>query len=73
MKIDREKIKAMAALSDRELWLTIRGIASQHGFNLPEKTPSHEELMKVREAMTAEKLNLSGALKIINGLRKGQS
>ena len=73
MKIDKEKIKQMAALSDEALWAEIRSVASQHGFTLPEKAPPHGELEKVRSAMTAEKLNLTTALRIINGYRRGKT
>lgn len=71
MKIDREKIKKLAALEDEKLWAEIRAIAKSHGFNLPEKTPPKSDLDKVRAAMTAEKINLGGALKILNSYRKG--
>ena len=72
MKIDREKINRLAALDDVRLWAEIREIARSHGFTLPEKAPPAADLARVRQAMTAEKINLGGALRIINSYRKGK-
>ena len=73
MKIDKEKLKALAELPDDELWAKIKTIAASHGFKLPENTPPHTELQKVRDAVGGkDKINLSGALKIINNYRRGE-
>ena len=72
MKIDKEKLSAMAALSDEELWATVLAIASRNGIKMPSKAPSHEELEKIRTAMSnPDKLNALGALKIISKYKKG--
>lgn len=71
MKIDKEQLKRLAEKSDGELWSDIRQIAGSHGFKLPEKVPPHEELMKIRAALTgAEKLNMLDAVKLLNNYRK---
>ena len=73
MKIDREKIKAMCALPDKELWAQIVTIASEHGFELPKTPPKHEDMEKLRAAVNSgTRLNLTAALKIIDSYRKGQ-
>lgn len=61
----------LAKMNDRELWEQIRIIAKEYGINLPDKTPSHEELEKVRGLINGGgKINLSDAYKIMNQYRK---
>ena len=73
MKIDREKISAMCALPDDELWAQIVKIGAEHGFELPKATPKHEDMEKLRAAANSgARLNLAAALKIIDNYRKGQ-
>lgn len=72
MKINREKILELAAKPDRELWCEIVKIAASHGISLPEKTPSHEELEKLRGAVTGTKFGMGDALKILDAYRKSQ-
>ena len=70
MKIDKSKLEAMAALSDAELWQSIKSIASEHGVKMPDNQPRHEALARVRSALAdAEKLNLIGAMRIVNDLK----
>ena len=71
MKIDNEKLAALAALPDDELWKTVLTIAKSHGFNLPEKTPPHAELQKLRSTVTSGKPNLREAIKVVNEYRRG--
>ena len=70
MKINREKILELAAKPDAELWCEIVKIAGAHGIALPEKTPSHEELEKLRCAVTGTKFNVGDALRLIDAYRK---
>ena len=72
MRIDKDKLKAMAALSDAELWSQIKAVAAQHGLSLPDKSPSHADLEKVRAAMMGDKINVGGALRVIDKYRKEQ-
>ena len=73
MKIDKEKISALAALDDNALWTQIRTIANSHGFKLPQTTPKHEQMEKLRFAITgSDKINLTDAIKILNQYRKEQ-
>ena len=71
MKLNKEKIDRLCALNDRALWGEVREIARQHGFTLPDKTPSHEEMEKLRGAVTGgAKMNLGEAMRIINKHRR---
>lgn len=72
MKIDKQKMQQLAALSDAELWKNIRSVAASKGLSLPEKTPSHTELEKVRAVMLSDKVSIAGAMRIINEVRKGK-
>ena len=73
LKIDKEKLNALAKLDDDALWVEVKTIAARHGFKLPDATPKHEQMEKLRTAVTdTEKINLSGAIKIINQYRKEQ-
>lgn len=67
MKLDREKLNAMVALPDDELWKSIVEIGKSHGFTLPNKTPPHDEMEKLRDlARDGARLNLANAIKILN-------
>ncbi len=70
MKINREKVLELAAKPDAELWCEIVRIAKSHGINLPEKTPSHEELERLRSAVMGTKFNVGDAIKLIDAYRK---
>ena len=72
MKIDQNKIKALAALPDEAMWREIVSAAKRHGFSLPEKTPPHEELEKLRAAVTGGRMNLTGAIRILDKYRRGK-
>lgn len=71
MRINKEELSRIAALEDDELWKTVVKMADSYGFKLPEKTPAHSELEKLRSAVNGTKLNLSDALKLLNNYRKG--
>ena len=71
MKFSQEKLDALSKMNDRELWEQIRIIAKGYGINLPDKTPTHEELEKVRGLISGGgKINISDAYKIMNQYRK---
>lgn len=71
MKINKEELERIAALGDDELWQTVVKMAGSYGFKLPEKTPEHSELEKLRSAVNGNKLNLTDAVKLLNSYRKG--
>ena len=73
MNLDKSKLEALAALSDDQLWSEIKSIAASHGFSLPDAKPTGGELEKLRGALTdTEKLNLSGAIRILNNYKRGK-
>ena len=71
MKINKEKLAALAALPDDALWAEIVKMTSAYGLDLPKKTPSHTELEKLRETINGKSLNLFEASKILKNYRKG--
>ena len=66
MRLDRSKLEEMAALPDDQLWAQIVKIAGGYGFKLPEKTPTHEEMQKLREMALGSKINMTDAMKLLN-------
>ena len=62
MRFDKEKLEALIALPDDELWRTVVTIGKTHGFTLPEKAPPHDEIEKLRKiAKDGSKMNVSVA------------
>ncbi len=73
MKINKEELKQLAEKNDSELWGEIQKIAGSHGYKLPESSPGHENLEKIRRALSgAEKMNLADAARIINSCKKNK-
>lgn len=70
MRFDREKLEALAALPDDKLWAEVVRIAESYGYSLPQKTPSHEDLEKMRAAARSERINLSEAMRLVNQYKK---
>ena len=70
MKLDRDKLNELVNLPDDELWKKVVEIGRSHGFILPEKTPEHSELEKLRSiARDGAKMNVASALKILSRSR----
>ncbi len=58
-------------MPDETLWKTVREIASVHGYSLPERSPSHSEMEKIRAAMRgSDKINLSDAMKLLKSYKR---
>ena len=73
MKINKEKLEALAALPDNMLWAEIVKAATSYGFTMPKDPPPHEKLEQLRSAINGgEKINTAEALKILNSYRKGK-
>ena len=70
MKINSDKLRELAALSDCELWGEIRKMAQSFGQSVPEKTPSHTDMERIRGALTGTQLSLSDAMQILRA-KKG--
>ncbi len=73
MKIDMNRLNEMIALPDDELWREVVKIGRSYGFSLPEKTPEHTELEKLRDiARDGSKVNVAGAMKILSKYRSNR-
>ena len=58
MKLNKEKLQALAALDDKKLWQEITSAAQKFGYTLPEKAPEAKDMAKIRAAMEqADKLS----------------
>ena len=55
MKIDEKKIQELSALPDDQLWKAIRDMLAQNGIRLPDRQPSHEDMMRLRAAFGGAK------------------
>lgn len=72
MKIDKNKLEAIVALPDDELWRLILDIAKSKGITLPERPPRHEELEKIRAAIShGASPNIAEALRVIKDYKRG--
>lgn len=70
MRLDRDKLNELVNMPDEELWKKVVEIGKSHGFILPEKTPEHSELEKLRSiARDGAKMNVASALKILSKYR----
>ena len=72
MRFDKSQLEAIAALPDDKLWATVVGLAKGYGFNLPEKTPPHEDIERMREAVRGDKINVGEAMRLLNTYKKGK-
>ncbi len=73
MNIDKAKLEALTSLSDDALWAEIRKMAGSHGLKLPEGTPPHSELKKLRDMCRADsKISMLQAMRIVNDLKRGK-
>ena len=71
MKIDKEKLKELSGKSDAELWGIITGIASKHGYNLPQNPPERAEMEKIRAIMgNVEQMNMRDAMRILQEYKR---
>lgn len=70
MKIDKEKLNSLVELSDDELWRNVVELGRSHGLSLPNKTPSHDELDKLRAIVKdGSRLNMTTAVKLLSKYR----
>lgn len=65
MKINSEKLRALAALSDDALWCEIRKMAANFGQKIPERTPSHEDMERIRAALSGTQINIADAMQML--------
>ena len=72
MRIDRGKLQELLSKPDSELWGEIVSIAAKHGYTLPEKTPPHEELERLRSLAMEPKINITDAMRLLKQYKKGE-
>ena len=53
MKFDKAKMEKLSSLPDDKLWEEIRTMLQKHGIHLPDRVPSHEDMVRLREAFSA--------------------
>ena len=74
MKPDRELIEKLKNADDAALWATVRGIALEKGFRLPEATPPQKTMERLRGTLSGNgTLSLGEAARVIAQYRKEQS
>ena len=75
MKINKEMLRELSRLPDKELWQVITEKAAKFGYSLPKEAPSAENMAKIRAVMNdADKVSTSDILKLMSTLKskKGQ-
>ena len=71
MKLDRETLLKLTEADDAALWETVRGIALAKGFRLPEATPPHETMDRLRATLSGNgTLSLGEAVRVIAEYRR---
>ena len=72
MRLDKDKLNELVTLPDDELWKRVIEIGRSHGIPLPDKTPTHDELEKLRSiARDGSRLNVAAAMKLLGKYRSG--
>lgn len=73
MTIDREKLAAIAANEDPQLWQYLRATGAQMGLTLPEETPSADTMAKIRHLMREpDKLNMIELMRMYSRFKRGK-
>lgn len=71
MRLNKEELRALAALGDRDLWAAVKNIAQRYGIKLPDASPSHADLDRLRALLAApEKIKMSEAIRLVNEYKK---
>ena len=72
MRFDKSRLEALAALPDDKLWAEIVRIAGSFGYELPQATPPHQDLEKMRSAVRSDRISIPDAVKLINQYKKAR-
>lgn len=73
MRVDKEKLDKLLSLPDEALWAEIVRLAGTYGFDLPKKTPTKEQLSKLRATANNDKIKAAEAMKLLNSIKRGGS
>ncbi len=73
MKLDKEKLKKLAELSDEELWQELSSLAKGYGISLRDRIPTHDELVRVRKIFLGEeKISMREGMKLVSKYKNGR-
>ncbi len=71
MKLNQEELKRLSTLSDKELECEIRRMAASKGLSLPQASPTHEDLEKLRVLLSSDRgFGLMDAMRYYNAYKK---
>ena len=70
MRINKEDLARLSALPDDQLWAEVQKVGKAHGFNLPQKQPSHQDMERLRGIVNGSRINMSEAIRILNEYRR---
>lgn len=70
MRFDKARLEALAALPDDQLWAEVVRIADSFGYTLPQSTPPHSDLEKMRDAVRSDKINVAEAMRVVNRYKR---
>ena len=71
MKLDRQKLEQLAALPDDALWKEVRRMVGEKGIRLGERAPSHEDMVRLREAfLGSSPLSMVDGAKLISEYKR---
>lgn len=74
MKLNKEKLKELAALNDAALIKEITSAAGKFGYTLPENALGKDELKKIRELMQdAEKISPMEIARLLSSVKAKKS
>jgi hypothetical protein len=74
LKLNKEKLRTLAALDDASLWREIREAVQKFGYTLPTEVPSRSDMGKIRDAMqNAEKINALQIARMLSSLKAKKS
>lgn len=73
MRLDKDIMERLLKQDDESLWKSIVSIAKSKGVTLPQKTPTPEEMKKLRGVLAnPDKIDMVQAMKLLNHYRKGR-
>ena len=71
MKLNKEKLNALASMDDASLWREIYSAAQKFGYALPEKAPDAKSLEKIRSVIIdADKISALDVARLFGSLKE---
>ena len=69
LKLNKDKLRALGALSDDDLWTEIRTAAQKFGYTLPQDPP--KDIEKIRSAIKeSDKLSAMDLARLMSSLKE---